>query len=291
MLRRTDIVTLAHAHGIATSVAIAHDLVLRQTLAAIGVTEPQRPPEPPDGVLVLRRFRKWVECAIEDTPFEQLESDDFSRNPVPACRRATERLLKLVLLFLHDGGLADTLNHIWLEGLYDFGQRKAVHDLPTELLRLEVGPLNHLLRATSRAIEERAIFVPYLSRDAELWPGSVFGAVSALANDLNAEVHDSDKRDVGSLDLLRRQKNRVEKVLRRIETKEIRVPELVQFFRRYTDGHAVHFEGFSHDGRLVRCFETAEYQLHQPYLMCAATNPASVDMMCVPFRSWFLRPV
>ena len=83
----------------------------------------------------------------------------------------------------------------------------------------------------------------------------------------------------------------VQNVLQKIDTNKIHVPKLVQFFRRYTDGHAVHFEGFSDTGQVVRCFETNEYELHRLYLICAATNPASVDMVCVPLREWFSRPV
>ena len=109
---------------------------------------------------------------------------------------------------------------------------------------------------------------------------------------MNVEVHDSARRsDQTAHDLLSRQNKAVQNVLQKIDTNKIYVPKLVQFFRRYTDGHAVHFEGFSDTGQVVGCFETNEYELHRLYLICAATNPASVDMVCVPLREWFSRPV
>jgi len=148
------------------------------------------------------------------------------------------------------------------------------------------------LRATSRAVDERRVVVPFLGRASKLWDEPAFHSVNALGEALNVEVHDSARRnDQTARDLLARQNKAVLNVLQKIDANQIRVPKMVQFFRRYTDGHAVHFEGFSDAGQIVRCFETNEYELHQPYLICAATNPASVDMVCVRRRAWFARPV
>ena len=92
-------------------------------------------------------------------PSEQLEADDFGKNPVPACRRAIERLLKLITVFLHDGGLSDLLNEIWSTGKYGFACRRDVPDLVTEILKLELGPLNYFLYAASSGVHDRCIDV------------------------------------------------------------------------------------------------------------------------------------
>jgi len=292
VLRPTDIAKLACVLNAKPSSFASHDVVLRQTLASIGIREPEIPPELPDGISVLKRFCKWADSELSGMPIEQLEPDEFSRNPVPACRRAIERLLKVIAVFLHDGGLDSLLLDIWTAGQHGFAARERVADLPGELVKLELGPLNYLLHAASGAVDERGMRIAFLSRATKLWDASVFASVSALGDALNATVHDSGRRTTEApRDLLSRQRKAVGHVLQKIETKKIRVPRLVQFFRRYTDGHAVHFEGFSDEGQLVRCFETSEYELHQPYLLCAATNPISVDIVCVPLRDWFRRAV
>jgi len=82
-------------------------------------------------------------------------------------------------------------------------------------------------------------------RTSKPWDEPVFHSVNALGEALNVEVHDSARRsDQTAHDLLSRQNKAVQNVLQKIDTNKIHVPKLVQFFRRYTDGHAVHFEGF-----------------------------------------------
>jgi hypothetical protein len=121
---------------------VSHDIALREALASIEIKEPEIPPELPDGVSVVRRFLKWADSELKGMPIEQLEPDDFSRNPVATCRRATERLLKLILVFLHGGGLADLLGEIWTKGQYEFTPpRPAVVDLPSELMPADLGRL------------------------------------------------------------------------------------------------------------------------------------------------------
>lgn len=70
----------------------------------------------------------------------------------------------------------------------------------------------------------------------------------------------------------------------------LRVPAPVQFFRRHDDTHGIHYEGYTADNTHLWFYEVDEYyDLGEPYLFLAATNPSAVDVKCVAFPEAFRR--
>ncbi len=292
MLRRTDSLKLDKLVGVTGTSNISHDVLIRQVLLTLGVRMPEPPKLLQSGQLELKRFCKWAYAELHGSSSEILEMDTFSSSPVATCRRATERLLKVIVLFLHDAGWSELLCEIWSKGLYQFNPKSLKEELSSQILKAEAGTLNHLLRAFSRAAEEREMKLLFLRSCEDIWGESAFGSVNALTDSLNIEVHDKmQSKPKNVKENLARQLKAVVKVLALIENRTIRVPRLVQFSRCYTDGDATHYEGYADDGSQVYCYEAGDYQLYQPYLLCAATNPASVDAVCVRMRREFWNPI
>jgi len=111
---------------------------------------------------------------------------------------------------------------------------------------------------------------PYLPGPDDLWGQAAFERLNTVADALKHVAHDTHCPDEERRRKLYRALGGVLKLVD--EGISIRLPGTIQFFRRYDDGHATHYEGYDHSGTLVRCFECqSSYRLHVPYLF-SGTN-------------------
>ncbi len=293
ILRPTDSTRLAKLAGCAEEQlrGLGREAVTRLALIQIGVKEPEIPDRLFDGVANLQDVRNRL---LEVIQGRSLITQDPAPNDIGGvagrCRRAAERLLKVITVFLWDGGYAEAITRVVHEGRHGFrpGPRRLdVHG--ATLFQYDLGTSNHLLKALNHELRSVRVVVPFLRGHDEVWSQRAFDAMARLGEHLNEALHDGHGR--GPIDGPRLLES-VDGVLGCVHDQVIRVPRSIRFFRRYEDGQSEdfrHYEGYLDDGKRVRCFEVAErYELHTPYLFLAATNPSAVSMICTPRRAEFL---
>lgn len=289
---------------------------LRAILSKVGVHEPELPREVVSGLEDIRRAHHFF--VNQDTASIEARERSEAGEQV-FCRQGLERLLKFIVSFLWEGGLRTIFLEVIVNGYHGFkegsfdasdlvrygdGQESitdwSVGDWKAEIVRTETpevlrkataGVLNHLLDAVSKTCIAQDITVPFLRDESrgELWPSKVFHRTKALNTSLNKLLHDD--LGVTEEEKIRLRKNlpkQIAQFLQSIDEGILRIPAPIQFFRWQNDGHGLHYEGYTAQGKRLHFYEVAEpYKLGCSYLYLAATNPSAVDMVCVPVPSGF----
>jgi hypothetical protein len=266
-------------------------VILREALHRLGVNEPQLPPRLIDGVETLRDACDWLDQSLSSEENQPEPISDLL-GPDGACRRAAERMVKVLAVFLWRTELQSDIRRIIRKKLHGFRPPAGVtRDLEEWLMKKsELGSLNYLLRALNEYIKENHLSPPFVRSPEEIWGNPAFQRLNAVAEALQNVAHDTLFRDEE-----RRRKlfRALEGILRLVdEGISILLPRTIQFFRRYEDGHATHYQGYDPAGSLVRCFECwPSYHLHVPYLYLAPTNPSVVGIVCTDLPMDFTRPI
>ena len=288
VFRPSDVLRFAGQLGCPeTSIAsLGPPRLLREALSRLGVCEPQSPPRVIDGVEVLRESHRWLDLRLRGCGTPEVEPGHELLGPDGACRRAAERLLKIVTVFCWDAGYEGAIRRIVTEGRHKFKTSKRTPDgdwLPWLLKEWDLGTFNYLLKALSAEVEGSAI--PFARGSAQLWENKAFGAVNELATALNKLTHDKVVRgDERRTDLF----EALSTVLQLLDEEVIRPPRAVQFCRLIDDGHVRHYEGYDQNDKRLQCFECRQsFALHRPYLYLSATNPSALDPICTEFRTEF----
>ena len=242
-------------------------------------------------------------CALRES-FEReergltLSLDEEKGGPealVPAARRGAERLLKIIAQFLWGAGLEEVFYDVVTKNLQGFqGGMEPEMESSDWLLNLDLGSLNYLVRAVDRERMVRGKTLLFLRERDDYWQDAIFHPFNQLSTALSQEVHEGYALE----DRRRRQKKAVSDVTRIIERGPLRIPQVVQFYRRFSDDLGEHYEGWTFQrGRSLATLEELRikfyemeqrHELHEPYLFLAATNPSAVDMVCEPLRKEFL---
>jgi hypothetical protein len=276
VLRPSEILQMARESGMETE-GLDPKVLLRKILEKFDIREPGIPDPVPNGIAVLEFYRDRFGCKHDVI---SIENTIYTQEPTLSCRRASERLLKLYAYFLYQSEFKDIFEFILEKNMpiHGFDKPNTLKNFSNCIKRGVVGVLNPLLRAVSKEASERQALIPFQRNNMPLWNDSLYCAFDRLNKALNWESHDSGmSRDICGENLHKS----ICDVLDLIEKEEFRVPRIVQFYRKYDDGHAIHYEGFLDNQEHLCCFESGEYQLHRPYLFLSATNPSTVDMVCV----------
>lgn len=320
ILRSSDLIGIANMANISSRFEeLSWPESLREVLSEIGVEEPGLPPQVDTG---LREIRN-AESFLKQRSSPNIETQNYSyRGRVISARRGVERLLKLQVTFLWECGLNEAILEVIIDGKEGFepgalgaALRAEVTDGEKEdkpwlgdswresvsqsrsleaIQGATAGVLNHLLRCLSLHCKTEAIELPFLRRNdgrKRLWPRPVFERMRSLVTSLNKLAHDglqvSDK-EYQKIKMSLPEK--LTKVVNCVDDQSLRVPQPVQFFRRHDDNHGIHYEGYTSDNQRLWFYEVDEYyELGEPYLFLAATNPSAVDVKCVHFPSAFMR--
>lgn len=263
--------TLAGA-GAADLDGLDREGALRLALARLGIHEPRAPDRLETGVRELERF-----SAGDGT--------------VADCRRGLERMLKVMTVFLWDAGHDGLIRDVATHGLHRFNAlAQPPQDWPEWLFGQEAGTLNHLLVSVDLELRERRVDVPFLGGAERVWSEACFLAVRSLCGALNAELHDRVGREPNPAHVHKATQGLLQKIHGR--PRALCLPKAVRFFRQTFDGNTWHHEGLTEEGTPIWCYESGtNWQLHQPYLFVAATNPSAVDMVCTPLRAELQSPV
>ena len=296
VLRRTEVKKIADLYGECEPESIIDaDLWLGQLLRKHhSIHEPCIPVKVNNGLDVIRAFYSFSSASIKKgIPSSTIEESQFSDDPVAACRRATERLMKTITLFLFDAEECNSkMKYVWEKGLFGFRAPKVVKTKQLGLFiqeRCEIGTLNHFLKAYSDFILSENTPLLFLKSDIPLWPARLFNAFEALSTSLNWGVHDMRKSERERLVF---QTDSVKRILDLDRTFELHLPSVIQFFRKYDDGNKVyHYDGYRDDGTLVHFYESGLYELHKPYLYLSATNPSCVNAVCTDVMPLLNNPV
>lgn len=292
LLRHSDVKGIARTLGVSEKEigVLTFDALLSRVLEKIGVREPRLPPPVHDGLAEIALCREWLDDRESSLP-ASLAGD----SPTTRCRRGLERLLKVIATFHSAGECAAAFTRVVEGRLHGFKSNiTSADELSKYIANAEIGGLSYLLQAVSVELDASGGAPAYM-RGMPLWPKEAFDRINAVNEALKPFVHDkatgqANERD-GELGRLAKALDRLERTTSEANA-AIRVPVGVQFFRCLEDGHGRHYEGYLKDGTLLRCFECATiYELHQPYLFLAATNPSAVDMACVPLPDQFRRGV
>ncbi len=271
---------------------------LRHALAEMGIREPGLPPVVENGIRELRELAAALQRPADSVT--DIEGRDISLDGhLVAARRGTERLLKLVATFLWDSGLNDIFCDVVEGNLQEFNNPGLVADSTSSkwLLNGDIGTLNYLLRAVDRERIARKRPLVFSRGQRDYWGDGVFWPVKELGVLFNTGMHDSgvsaEERRVRALKIVNAMLANVDGAGPRL-----RIPQPVQFFRRYFDDLGEHYEGWTMvqqaygEAKLVKFYEVeGGFDLHVPYLFLAATNPSSIDVSCAKLGGWFLNPV
>ncbi len=270
---------------------------LREVLTKIGVCEPELPPDIDTGERQLRTAKSYFYRTLNG---EEIDAETYTEEKgVLDARKGMEKIFQVIVTFLWQGGLEEVMEAVIVEGHHEFHpdgirnfdvnaySEQTTADLLEILKTQSAGLLNHLLRSLSKECVKQQIHPPFLRGEKdrrELWPEALFQRCNALLQSLNKLHHDSlqnsDEEAQRHRDSL---PDKLEKVVQALDVGMLRIPRPVQFFRKYDDGHGVHFEGYTSDNQRIWFYEVRQdYELRKPYLFLAATNPSAVDMTCVP---------
>ena len=271
---------------------------IRKVLEALGIREPELPPVIEDGVTEIRALGDAFASQRSEgvTNIEGRELSPEAR--VPAARRGAERLLKLIAKFLWDAGLQEVFVDVVDGELREFRNAglEPKRSSADWLNKADLGTLNHLLQAVDKERIARGRRLKFMRDRDAFWGDAVFWPFNQLAASLSQEVHEGTAKNKRRS----RQQNAVEDVLRIIDGGPLRIPQPVQFFRRYLDDLGEHYEGWGfeqssqsnrREPKLIRFYELNQSrQLHVPYLYLSATNPSAVDAVCSPVDEALLTP-
>jgi hypothetical protein len=268
-------------------------------LDALDCGDPKPPPRIHTGVFQLRRLARAFQHDYKPGQTDIEGCDISPEGLVPSARRGAERLLKLLVRFLWDAGFADSLRRVVDEGAHGFQKGLAkTSDDPSWFEHFTLAPLNFLLQAFDAERRERGLELPFMRRGDDIfWHKDAFAAFGKLAKALNKEVHEGmaleERRAL--------QKAALQMVTEVFDTGKMRIPQPVQFFRRFSDGYAEHYAGYTYadpfgdeetESERIFFYETnTAFELHRPYLFLAATNPSAVDAACVDLPEALTRPV
>ncbi len=270
---------------------------LREVLTEIGVCEPELAPTRKDGEYKLRTAKKYFcnSLSAEDIDLQAYNDEKGLHD----ARKGLEKSLQLIAVFLWQTELKEMMRSVIVEGRHGFepgrwtdvegGENSETSDLRIlkSLKSSTAGPLNHLLRALSKECEAQGVRPPFLRGEEgrrELWPEKLFQRIRSLLEPLNKLMHEDLKdSEEDRQRFLEQIPDRLEKVVLAIDEDLLRIPRPVRFFRKYHDGHGVHFEGYTNVNERIWFYEVRQdYELGEAYLFLAATNPSAVDMTCVP---------
>lgn len=248
----------------------------------LGIHEPVVPKRVYSGLEALESFSDWATSQVTGKRFSTVEESRFTYDPVAQCRRATERLLKTIAVFFLNTDCKLHMKEVWENSLYGFKTPSPSCDIEQYILtKACITTMNIFLSACSKHLREKNATLPCLKPDLPLWSEAVFSVIRQLSNFLNLDVHDTPSSTQTSEPPLIRHLRCVQEILRLIENRKLPLPRVIQFFRKYDDGHQVyHYDGYNEDGSLLSFFEASGYQLHRPYLYLSATNPSCLDAVC-----------
>lgn len=278
---------------------LGREAQIRVVLEALGIKEPRLPPVLEDGVRELWALKESFDREEQGWSLSLDEEKGGPEALVPAARRGAERLLKIIAQFLWGAELEEVFFDVVTKSLQDFRGGGVQPDVGSSdwLLKLDLGSLNHLVRAVDRERKSRGKPLLFLRDRDDYWQDAIFHPFNQLATALNREVHEGHNLE----ERRRMQKKAVGDVIRIIERGTVRIPQVVQFYRRFSDDLGEHYEGWTFqrgsslaapEEMRIKFYEMEHHhELHEPYLFLAATNPSAVDMVCEPLRKEFLGPV
>lgn len=283
VLRRSYVYALAKDVGIDPG-GMDSIVLLGKVLAVHGINEPSIPQKIFDGIQEMNLFYQRLKYQID--PGQNLTVESPPDVDSATCRRAAERLLKLLFMYYSDVDEYDIFQYIWNNDLHGYKSRKSQYDNVCDCIQKagDIGTMNPLLRAFSAELDSRNKRLAFQRGKFSIWPSSVYKAFNVLNHALNPEFHD---KTVPKEKRMQKQLVAVCEVLELLKNNTIRYPKVIKFFRKYEDGHATHYDGYLDTGELIHCFEAGDYRLHRPYLYLAATNPSSVDMVCTDVDNLF----
>ncbi len=258
--------------------------LLRKVLAVHGINEPAIPRPVVDGIREMNLFQQNLKYKLDSGQALTIEPPPDVDSAT--CRRASERFLKLLFMYYSDVDEDDIFSNIWDNDLHGYKSRKNQYENVFECIKKagDIGTMNPLLRAFSRELESRNMRLAFQRGKSSIWHSTAYKAFDVLNHALNPEFHD---KTVPKEKRMEKQLVAICDVLELLKSNLIRYPKVIQFFRKYEDGHATHYDGYLDTGELIHCFEAGEYKLHYPYLYLAATNPSSVDMVCTDVDNLF----
>ncbi len=284
ILRPSDARRLANKAGVSREAMEGLDPagLFHLVLERLGIPEPRPAGGLFDGVEQLQALRDAMNSWMAG---EEVEP------PIDPARRGTERLLKLIVRFLWDSGQADILRDVAQQGLQGFSPRE-IDQNGRWLDGLDIGSSSYLLRAFELERQERERPLPFLMHE-EVWTAKTHRRFLALADALNADVHD---RSIPERQRRERQEKAVRMVCELIDDGELAIPRTVRFFRRYQDGPVYHLEGYSlgPDGKpeCLQFFEVeGEFDFRCDHMFLAATNPSAVNASIIELVPSFMEPV
>lgn len=300
VLRPTDALKLAREAGCDMERLQHLDprIVLAEALETLGVRVPRLPSPIFDGLAELEACFQSLDGALSAAT---TDAQSVFESAAGLGRRGGERLLKVLCFFLWDTGHAGTIQEIVMHQRFGY-QREGRFQVPDNpqgwerwLHSRSLGQYNFLLRAISTAIRAGSLpHVPFLGASRQVWPEAVFSTFCSFASALVPAVHDkqtAERVEVSPRTRLEALYTAVGKIIGK-ESQEGWRPCAIQFFRKVSDGHSVHHEGYDTRGKVVRFLETRdEYELHVPYVFVSATNPAAVEYSCARLRPEFERGV